>query len=375
MESRLMARLARIGNNRLIDVGVTLVALISLVHIALTLPARAHTLDFSHYYVSGRLVLEGKSPYTTSLSPLYARYGFSNSEHIHTEGNPPPLLLLLTPLALLEPRCAFGVWVALEIACLAGLLALTGRDLSARGRLFLCAATLSAVPVYWHFGYSQVQLLVGVLLLVAYRRLRAGQSTAATVAITVAGLLKIYPVVLLPWFVWRSNARLKNSLIAIAVVAATLPVMGGLWSDFFHSATPMLADMVTRIQNFSIPALVARILPGQLWIGTLLGAVVIAAAYLACREGDLELEFCLLTVAMLAGLGITWGHYLVLLIFPVTVAAKRATTPGQVIALIVIVLCLNNCFSFTPWENVAANFIPLAGMIGLGVLLLRQLRR
>src|SRR5512136_1761535 len=101
--------------------------------------------------------------------------------------NPPGLLWLFAPFALLPPRVAFWVWVAVETASLAAILWLTRRLLS--GRLttrawwFVMAATLSSSSIYWHFLYSQVQLPLVALVLAGYAWRRSGHQMVACLAV------------------------------------------------------------------------------------------------------------------------------------------------------------------------------------------------
>jgi hypothetical protein len=116
------------------------------------------------------------------------------------------------------------------------------------------------------------------------------------------------------------------------------------------------------------------------------GLLLIALCYLACwRQGtDHEAEFCFLCVAMLAGSIRTWGHYLVFLIFPVTVLAVRiARHPswGRVAMLAVMLVFLNDLGTREgPFLDrhyslkVLANDFPLYGMIGLFFFFARELR-
>ncbi len=87
-------------------------------------------------------------------------------------------------------------------------------------------------------------------------------------------------------------------------------------------------------------------------------------------DADLESEFCLLCVAMLAGISEAWGHYFVLLIFPAAVAVTyvvRRPTSGRILTLAVSLVMLNLMFSWqSPWLEFAVSYIPLYGLLLLG---------
>jgi len=100
----------RLMQPRIWDVGAALVAVLSLIRIGRMLPGQVCELDFSHYYVSSRLLLDGQSPYAAPMAPLYEEYGFVFYKEIPTATNPPLLLWLFAPFALLPPPAAFGAW-------------------------------------------------------------------------------------------------------------------------------------------------------------------------------------------------------------------------------------------------------------------------
>ena len=159
----------RLAQNRLPGPGAGVIALLSVIQMALVLPESAVSNDFAHYYLSSHLLLEGKNPYTTPLEPLYRQYGFKFHPKVPTGTNPPPLLWLFAPFALLPPRIAFAGWAMGEGVSLMVILRLTHDQLrerlSARAWWLICAGVVSSRPVFWHFCFSQVQLLVGAAIL------------------------------------------------------------------------------------------------------------------------------------------------------------------------------------------------------------------
>jgi hypothetical protein len=238
----------RLARNRLLDVGAVAIALAVVFRWAAVLPSRWPEFDFNHFYVCGRMLLEGQNPYRTSFKAMSDALGFRFSEVLPTASYPPSFLWIFALLAALPPRPAFAFWVAGEIGCLAVILWLTcrllGDRLSTRGWLFVVTLTIASRWVTYHLLFSQVQLLLAALVLAAYAAHRAGHRGWACLAISVAGILKFYPFVLLPWFVWSGGGgarmRLYRGLgvvgLVLAVVALTRPA---LWSDFMVCAIPM----------------------------------------------------------------------------------------------------------------------------------------
>jgi len=238
--------------------------------------------------------------------------------------------------------------------------------------------------------------------LAAYAAHRAGKHGWACLAISAAGILKFYPFILLPWFLWcgggSARARLYRLLGVSGFLLAAVAVTGpALWRDFFQYSIPAgVGDEIGRTFNYSLSGLVTNLgyarhgfhpSPGakQWWwcAGTITGLVAIAVAYYACvaTHGDPEMQFCLLSVAMLVGTVTVQGHYFVFLVFPLTVAALRIAarpTLSQVIYLTLILVALNDLnppdfFQRHPTWYIFVNDIPLYGVLGLGVFFWREM--
>ncbi len=401
--------LRRLAGNRLLDVGAGLLALLVLGRLAWALPSRASKLDFSHYYVSSRLLLEGQNPYTCTLEAESRRWGFVGFEQIPRATNPPTLVWLVAAVAWAPPVVAFWAWTTLQVMCLVIVLGLTrwllhGR-LSARGWWFLLAGVVSSPTIYYHFWFSQVQLLLAALVLGGFACLQRGHRAAACALVTTAGLLKLFPLMLLPWFLWRGGeggrALWRRAGVTIVVGLGVVSATGwGLWRDYFRFAAPILADYtVRRPFNFSIPSLIlnayaltvgrgASVTALSAWIAIAgaTGLMIVAVSYwLVWERGrNLETEFCLVTVAMLAGNSVAWVHYFVFLIFPVAAAASRlrdGLTAARIIGFGLLILALDGIgLSAVSWVErravlvFIANYIPLAGLIALGCLFVAWLR-
>jgi len=376
-------------------------ALFGVLHIARDLPARADGNDFAHYYISSRLLLAGTDLYAIPLRPEYERWGFRYTHPIPTATNPPWLVAVFVPFALLPPVAAFWAWVMLEVLSLGLILVLTWRLLADRLSLplrrLVSAAVIASAPVYWHFFFSQCQLLIAALILLAYWLLRNGRPMSACITLTTAVWLKLFPAVLLPWFLWRSSrewsARWKCAGAVLAWSAVLILGTGlGRWEQFWTHGMKVVDDWILwqRHFNFTVPSFVKNVawllnsfnpewngLHAWADVGAVIGMASIALAYGICwknkrggTDADLEIEFCLLSAAMLAGISEAWGHYFVLLIFPAGVAVARVVqrpTSGRIVTLAVSLVMLNLMFSWqSPWLEFAVSYIPLYGLLLLG---------
>src|SRR5882724_9806492 len=121
-EARMRNWLNKLAGSRWLDASAGFLALWRLVRIGRVVAARGLDFDFNHYYVSSRLLISGRDPYTTPLAPLCQALGFVPTGDIATATNPPALLWLMAPLALLPPWKAYAVWATTEAFCLIGII-------------------------------------------------------------------------------------------------------------------------------------------------------------------------------------------------------------------------------------------------------------
>jgi hypothetical protein len=408
--SKTMDWLRRLGTSRLLDVGAVLITIAVIVLWAGMLPSCWIDYDFNNFYMSGRMLLQGQNPYTTSMREMSQSLGFRFSEEIPIAGYPPSFLYVFAALALLPPFAAFLVWLALEIVCLIVLLRLThrlvGNRLSPRAWRFVVVLTIISRAVSFSLYFSQVQLMLAVFVLGAYAMHRAGRHGWACLVVSAAGILKFYPFVLLPWFVWSGGGTVRTRAyrllgtigLALGVFILTGP---GFWHDFLQHAIPMATKgAVGRTFHFSLAAFVTNVgywyhgfnptpEASRFWwaLGTGAGLTAIAVAYGIClvTACDLEAQFCLLCVAMLIGTVTVEGHYFVFLVFPLTVMAARvATKPtlGKIVYLTLLVAAVN---LVDPPDNrflgrhlllyIIVSDVPLYGLFGLAVFFGRELWR
>lgn len=396
------------GYRRTLDVLAVVLALFGVVHVALVLPSRAIRNDFAHYYISSRLLLSGADVYSTPLEPEYARWGFRYAAAIPRATNPPLLVGIFAPFAALPARVAFWAWTLLEIVCLGYVLVevwqATSSTLSVHARSLLCSAIIASAPVYWHFFFSQCQLLITTMILVAYKLLQNGKPERACLVITTAAWMKFFPAVLLPWCLWRASANGNRRWKCVGVtvvwsIGVALATGWGSWKQFWANGMPVLEAWATQQRhfNFTVPSFVKNAawlvhgfrpewdgLEGWMTAGIVLGLALIVLAYGLCwwigrgkKDVDLDLEFGLLSVAMLAGITEAWGHYFVILAFPAAVAVSRIVqrpTLGQTAILVVALVMLNVMTSWqSPWLEFAVSYVPLYGLLLLGIFFVREM--
>ena len=173
--------------------------------------------DFRAYYTAAEAALHGQ-PF------------------VGIETNIPGVSYVYPPISvvLFLPQAAAGGWkvaFALQTLCNVGmalaLAALTIHTIEARrarlssvDRLLIGGFCLGTAPAMAVFGQGQVDMLIALALAGAFVALERDRGGLAGVALAGASLVKVFPVVLGLWLVWRRAWR--------AVVAAILTGLAGL---------------------------------------------------------------------------------------------------------------------------------------------------
>jgi Glycosyltransferase family 87 len=376
-----------------------LLVLLGIARIVVMLPDRVIHQDFAHYYLSSRLWSEGVSPYPVALGALHARYGFHQMDVIPHATNPPPLVWLFAPLTALSPWPAYLVWAGLQglslVVLLCGVRRLLGDRLPVDAWLMLSALTWVSEPVYTHFRDGQVQLLLAALILAAYALYCRGWHHGAVALITLTGTLKLFPLVLVPWFVWQASPRWRGrawyALEAVGLVAVIIALTGlEAWRDFATYGLPIIHEyLVDHPTNYSVTAWVSAVarasgvpatpvsLAGWLRLGILAGISGIGVAYAVglWHRDEPELPFALLSIAMVVGSPTAWAHYLVLLIAPLTLMGTvlwpriSALGRGSLIGVGLLVMTVGTerlVSSPYDWLNILLWHAPLYALLGLG---------
>lgn len=297
--------------------------------------------DFSHYYLSALVMRAGLNPYTTDLRPLGRALGIEGIEHATY---PPAFLLCFEPLTLMTPRAAYWTWFGINVAALALALVLLFREIpSLRMRQVMALVPLAILypPVGTHFFYAQPEVLILLLFVLMMWAMGRGHDRTAGLFLALAGLIKIFPLLMVGYLVtrhrWRAVAYTAGGVIAGALVTiAMIGVQRSLgFMNGVHSITSN--EFIARPANIALSSVVSRLF----WYasgtigggeGALLGwvrpVVALAAQLLllgltaratwtatAAREADWR-AFSLWVVATILLAPTAWIHYAVILLIP-----------------------------------------------------------
>jgi alpha-1,2-mannosyltransferase len=303
-----------------------------------------HLFDFHVFWVAGRDVLHGRSPYPSLASIASDQRDY----YVY----PPPLALLMTPLALLPFPLAGAIFSAGLLAAMFFTLWILGvRDRNCYVVCLVWAATLQAIAL------GTVGPVLALLLAVAWRY--RNRVVVCGLAVAAAVCLKVFLWPLLVWLL--ATRRLRSGLYA-AVVGVAVTLAG--WAAIgFAGLTiyPHLLEKLTSVEEaraFSLVALDRSLgLPGLADRMVLVSAGVASLAAivaLARREEGDRRSFSMAIAAALLLSPIVWTHYFCILVVPIAIMRKRMSKLWMIPALLAL-----------PMPHSSGN--PLVILWGLGV--------
>jgi len=215
----------------------------------------------------------------------------------------PAFAVIASPVALLPLAAAKAAWFTVSAALMLALLWLSLRALPIVHRppaLLLAGTFVAMAKFYAHeLVLGQVNLLFGVLVVLAIVRLKRGRDAGAGALLALAVVVKPYGAIFAPWLVaGRRSAAFVAMLIAL-VLLVMLPAVRYGWSgnlqllaDWWHTVTTTTAPNLTNPDNISVGSMFVKYLgPGT--TATVLAAfvslaLVAAAGIVIAGRGRLD---------------------------------------------------------------------------------------
>jgi len=337
--------------------------------------------DFSAYWLAGRHVAAGEPLYLPAqLSGPFEPQALGQFLYLY----PPFLAVAVAPLAALFPTYgpAMAVWSAAGAVVAAAVVLAVGRsEALVRDRssaLVLRGAAFVFPPLVAELILGNVHVLLLGLLAVAWLATRKEGRRAeavAGVAVGIAALIKLFPAVVLVWFVLRGRWRAAawGVAAALALAVATLPVVG---------LEPWL-QYPRVILNLGAPANTADALAPSLWLGQWLPplvarGIVVAVGLVAVAWSARALEerasYGVAVAACVLLAPAMFQHYLALMVLPLLLGLRVALN-GPAISKVYLGL---SYFAMWPgnqpllgaWSWVLNRALPTLGALGVPVTLL-----
>jgi hypothetical protein len=292
---------------------LAVLALVSLVAVFTTRVARKMP-DFEVYRTAAGRAL--------AAEPLYrAEDGHYQFKYL------PAFALLAAPLALAPMQAAKGAWFAVSAVLMMVLLGLSLRALPEVRRppvVLLVITFLAMAKFYAHeLVLGQVNLLLGVLALLAIVWMRNGRELAAGALLALAVIVKPYAAIFIPWTAVRRNRAAFAAMIGGLAILLLLPAARYGWNgnlqllgDWWQTVTSTTAGNLVNPDNVSLRAMFTR------WLGAdsaapmltagvtavllLVAAIVIAGRGSLKAPDTLEASLLLLMIPLLSPQG--WDY-------------------------------------------------------------------
>ncbi len=298
-------------------------------------PVGQFGIDATDYLTAASRIARGASPYASDML-----VGPVDSQGVDRYRYPPPLAQVLSLMVTVPTQAALWAWFALGLAAIVAALLVALRTAAIDGaepRIWVLAAATLFLPVFDCLWKGNVSTMLALLVALAV----AGGATSG-VAIVLATLLKVVPVVLAPaWFVVGGPSRRAMVVTALAVVSVSVLASPGAWLEYLVVLPNMLAGTAHEATNVAPWSMVATSGAPE-WLGQMVRIGSVGISVLAVggsivvvrRPGGLALAGVLCSIAMLLLPAALWYHYLVVLLPLAIVAWPRAS--GAARAMLVL---------------------------------------
>jgi hypothetical protein len=269
--------------------------------------------DFGVFWKAARAVLDGRSPYPPATVAAL--------RHQNAFVYPAPAVLAIAPFGLLPEAAAAALFLALSIGAVVGSLWLLGvRDVRCHAVALLSLTTVQGLVL------GAVSPLLVLPLAVAWRWRDRTRVVVGTAAAAVAFKLFLAPMAIWLAVTGRLRAALAGSLLTVAVVLGTWPLVGLSTLRSY----PTLLSTLTRVEGRSGLSAYALLTRFGLPSGAAQAAALAAAGCLAVLAFDVRRSdhgdaaaFAIALAACLVVSPIVWLHYYVLVIVPVAILSPR----------------------------------------------------
>ncbi len=222
--------------------------------------------DFSVYYASGFLLRHGVNPYMADLAATAHRLGLETG-YISQATDPPTFLLMFEPLTLMPVHESYWVWQAINLAAfVVALVLLFAPKFSGLPRplaMTLTGLAMVYAPVGNNFAIAQNKILVLLLLVAMYRCMERRYDGWAGIFLAIAGLMRVFPLLLIFYLAFRSRWRvlgfLAGGLIAGGMITlGLLGIRNGI--GFVNTGVSFLTQQrwYSNSANIAIAAVVSR---------------------------------------------------------------------------------------------------------------------
>jgi arabinofuranan 3-O-arabinosyltransferase len=198
--------------------------------------------DFQVYWTAGQRVI--------GAEPLYR----VEDEHYQFKYLP-AFALMAAPLGAIPLPIAKALWFSISAVLMVVLLWLSALAISPPQRplvLLVVITFLAMAKFYAHeLVLGQVNLLFGVVVMLAVVQLRRGREIAAGILLGLAVVVKPYAALFAPWLALRPRRTAFAAMIATVAIVLIVPAARYGWTGNFH----LLGDWWATVRTSTAPNL------------------------------------------------------------------------------------------------------------------------
>ncbi len=316
------------------------------------LPARGTQYDFSLYYTSAYALRVGIDPYFSNLAQLGRKLGCTLPDSFMANYTP-PFLVMFEPLTRLSVDAAYWVWFATSTGALIAALTILFLEYEVRGATMMVTLGLfmlfPGVTAHFYFAQSQFVLLLGFVVMLY--GLRHRRDRLAGIALGLAVMFKLFPIVMAGYLLsrrrWRALAWTFGTITIGAVLLVPFFGLRDLLQFFRNNGQD---PYILSYYNIAPSAFLSRVywhlftvhssdlLRHAIIHGFDLAILLMAFFASAYEASSEDLGMSLWVLAMLLISPLVWVHYLPLLIIPMVqvVSLRRdgRRLPGAAIGML-----------------------------------------
>jgi uncharacterized membrane protein len=307
--------------------------------------------DFAQYYVASRLIVDGedKKIYDTGetyqeRAKMYGVRGVSINDtniEVMTYAYPPFVAFFMVPFSIVPYDSARYFFFFISIITMFASVPLIFSNREGERKKELVAigllTTFLFFPNYYSLYMGQVNSLLFFFCAVVLFFIRKDRPWLAGFFVALASLIKIFPLILIPFFVMKRQYRVVGStficIILLTCVSLTVCSLE-LWGTFFSDVLPVQYSGGAWVRNQGFVGFFTRLLsqnphvepldnaPDLARILAILASTITLISILLCttREPDqgtfrYEIEFGCYFVAALLVLAKSWEHLGMFLLF------------------------------------------------------------
>jgi len=241
-------------------------------------------------------------------------------------------------------------------------------------------------PLADTLAYGQIDLVLLFLLTLALWALRSGRDTAAGALVALGTLFKIYPILLLAFFVVKGHWRALIGFVVGMAVCNSIAVAVIGWDEHLTYLTrvlPNIGGTTSWVENQTISGFLARLTDSPRnatiyqnemvrLLGTFLSAVVsLAVCMLALRPTSRDstgyaLQYSMFLLLMVLASPAAWMHYETLLVVPfgalvLHLRERSVSLPyATLLALSFALIAYGNQWSF--YDGTIHGILTIAGV-------------